>query len=144
MTGLELLQAMIEGGSPPPPVAGLVGFSLEEVGEGTAVFVLEPVEEHLNPLGTMHGGIHATLLDSAMGCAVHTTLAAGETYTTLELKVNYLRPAFPGGETLRAEGRVLHRGATVALAEARLVGAQTGKLIAHGTSTCLIRAALRT
>ena len=140
-SGLDLWRAIAAGDLAPPPIARLLGFDhIEEVEEGRIVFLMDPAEEHLNPLGTIHGGVLTTLLDSAMGCAVHTTLAAGALYTTLELKVNFLRPAFPGGGTLRAEGRVVHGGSTVALAEAQITDAQTGKLVAHGTSTCLIRA----
>jgi uncharacterized protein (TIGR00369 family) len=139
-TGLALWQAIAAGELPPPPVARLLGFDdIESVSEGHVVFRMPPAEEHLNPLGTVHGGVLTTLLDSAMGCAVHTTLPAGAIYTTLELKVNFLRPALPGGAVLRAEGTVVHRGATIALAEAQITDAETGKLIAHATSTCLIK-----
>jgi uncharacterized protein (TIGR00369 family) len=138
-SGLELMRAIAAGAIEPPPVARLLGFDIVEVEEGRAVFEMPPVHDHLNPLGTVHGGVLSTLLDSALGCAVHTTLPAGASYTTLELKVNFLRPAFPGGETLRAEGRVVHRGATIALADAQIVGAESGKLVAHATSTLLIK-----
>jgi uncharacterized protein (TIGR00369 family) len=138
-SGLELMRAIAAGELPPPPVARLLGFDLVEVEEGRVVFAMPPAEEHLNPLGTVHGGVLSTLLDSAMGCAVHTTLPAGALYTTLELKVNFLRPALPGGGELRAEGRVVHAGGTVALAEAQIVDAVTGKLIAHATSTCMLK-----
>jgi uncharacterized protein (TIGR00369 family) len=141
-SGLELWQAIAAGELPAPPVARLLGFDeIEEVSEGRIAFRMPPREEHLNPLGTVHGGVLTTLLDSAMGCAVHTTLPAGTMYTTLELKVNFLRPAVAGGATLRATGTVVHRGSTVALAEAQITDSETGKLIAHATSTCLIRAA---
>jgi uncharacterized protein (TIGR00369 family) len=139
-SGLELWQAIAAGELPPPPVARLLGCDeIESVEEGRVVFLMPPVEEHLNPLGTVHGGVLTTLLDSAMGCAVHTTLPAGVMYTTLELKVNFVRPALPGGATLRAVGTVVHAGATVALAEAQILDAASGKLIAHATSTCLIK-----
>ena len=141
-SGLELMRAIAAGDLPAPPVARLLGFDLAEpVEEGRATFVMDAAEEHLNPLGTVHGGMLTTLLDSAMGCAVHTTLPAGASYTTVELKVNFLRPVFPGDARLRAEGRVVHRGSTIALAEAQIVDETTGKLIAHATSTCLIKAA---
>lgn len=99
---------------------------------------MDPIEAHQNPLGSVHGGILTTLLDSAMGCAVHTTLPIGGMYTTLELKVNFLRPAFAGGKRLLCAGTVLHRGSTTVLAEATITGADTGKKLAHATSTCLI------
>jgi uncharacterized protein (TIGR00369 family) len=141
-TGLELWRAIAAGELPAPPVARLLGFDeIESVEEGRVVFRMPPAEEHLNPLGTVHGGVLTTLLDSAMGCAVHTTLPAGTMYTTLELKVNFVRPALAGGATLRAVGTVVHRGSTVALAEAQITDGESGKLIAHATSTCLIRAA---
>jgi uncharacterized protein (TIGR00369 family) len=141
-SGLELWQAIAAGELPPPPVARLLAFDeIETVDEGRITFTMDPAEEHLNPLGTVHGGVLTTLLDSAMGCAVHTTLPAGALYTTLELKVNFLRPAFAGGGRLVAEGRVVHRGSSVALAEAQISDAATGKLVAHATSTCLLKAA---
>jgi uncharacterized protein (TIGR00369 family) len=139
-SGLELWRAIAAGELPPPPVARLLGFDdITTVEEGRVVFSMAPAEEHLNPLGTVHGGVLTTLLDSAMGCAVHTTLAPGALFTTLELKVNFLRPALAGGATLLADGRVVHRGATVALAEAQITDAETGKLLAHATSTCLLK-----
>lgn len=140
MTGLQLMRAIATGEHPPPPVAVLLGFGIDRVDEGNVVFAMDPVESHVNPLGTVHGGIITTLLDSAMGCAVHTTLGAGEMYTTLELKVNFLRPSFAGGERLLAEGTVLNRGSKAILAEATITGAETGKKVAHATSTCLVLA----
>jgi uncharacterized protein (TIGR00369 family) len=122
---------------PVAPVAELLGFDLVELGEGRASFELDPGERHYNPLGTVHGGIAATLLDSAMGVAVHTTLGEGETYTTLELKVNYVRAITQDTGPVVATGSVIHRGGRVATAEARLTDAD-GRLLAHGTSTCLI------
>jgi uncharacterized protein (TIGR00369 family) len=140
LSGLELWRAIAAGELPPPPVARLLSFDrIASVEEGLVVFAMEPAEEHLNPLGTVHGGVLTTLLDSAMGCAVHTTLPAGVLYTTLELKVNFLRPALAGGAALLAEGHVLHRGSTVALADAQIRSADSGKLVAHATSTCLIK-----
>jgi uncharacterized protein (TIGR00369 family) len=137
MTGLEAMRAITAGDAPPPPVAELVGFDLVEVGEGRAVFELDPAERHYNPLGTVHGGIAATLLDSAMGCAVHTTLGEGETFTTLELKVNYVRAITEATGRIVASGSVIHRGGRVATAEARLTD-EDGRLLAHATCTCLI------
>lgn len=138
MTGLEALKAMISGQLPAPPIAGLLDFALVEVSEGRAVFTGEASEKTLNPAGTVHGGWAATLLDSALGCAVHTTLEPGEKYTTVEMKVNYLRPIFAGRTgMLTCEGKVLHRGRTLALSEARLVDAG-GRVYAHATETCMI------
>jgi uncharacterized protein (TIGR00369 family) len=139
LTGLELWQRVAAGELPPPPIARLLQFDqIDEIEAGRIVFAMRPSPDHLNPLQTVHGGVLTTLLDSAMGCAVHTTLPADELYTTVELKVNFLRPVLPEGDALRCEGRVLHRGATIALAEAQLFTAG-GKLAAHATSTCLIR-----
>jgi uncharacterized protein (TIGR00369 family) len=137
MTGLELMHAIVSGDAPAPPIAELVGFDLVEVGEGHASFSLDPAKRHYHPLGTVHGGIAATLLDSAMGCAVHTTLGEGENYTTLELKVNFVRAITEATGRVVATGSVIHRGGRVATAEARLTDGG-GRLLAHGTSTCLI------
>jgi uncharacterized protein (TIGR00369 family) len=122
---------------PHAPVAELLGFTLIELGDGQASFELDPGERHYNPLGTVHGGIAATLLDSAMGVAVHTTLDDGQRYTTLELKVNFVRAITEETGRIVAAGSVIHRGGRVATAEARLTDAD-GRLLAHGTSTCLI------
>jgi len=122
---------------PHAPIAELVGMELVELGEGQATFALDPSERHYNPLGTVHGGIAATLLDSAMGCAVHTTLNEGERYTTLELKVNFVRAITEATGRVVASGSVIHRGGRIATAEARLAD-EDGRLLAHGTSTCLI------
>jgi uncharacterized protein (TIGR00369 family) len=122
---------------PHAPIAELVGMELVELGEGRATFALDPAERHYNPLGTVHGGIAATLLDSAMGCAVHTTLSDGERYTTLELKVNFVRAITEATGRVVASGSVIHRGGRIATAEARLAD-ENGRLLAHGTSTCLI------
>jgi uncharacterized protein (TIGR00369 family) len=137
MTGLQTMLAIKTGDLPPPPIAELIGFDLVEVDEGRAVFALDPAERHYNPLGTVHGGIAATLLDSAMGCAVHTTVPEDVTYTTLELKVNYVRSITAATGRIVATGTVLHRGRTVATAEGRLEDAD-GRLLAHATCTCLI------
>jgi uncharacterized protein (TIGR00369 family) len=107
------------------------------VSEGRVVFAGEPAEYHYNPLGTVHGGVMATLLDSALGCAVQSLLPAGTTYTTLELKVNYLRPVTVKTGPIYAEGKIIHLGGRIATAEARLTDA-AGKLYAHGTTTCII------
>jgi uncharacterized protein (TIGR00369 family) len=137
MSGLEYMRAIVAGEIPPPPIASTLGFGLAQVDEGRAVFTLQPAEFHYNPIGMVHGGVAATLLDSAMGCAVHSLLPAGVGYTTLELKVNFLRAMTRDTGPVRAEATVLHAGSRTALAEARLLDA-TGKLLAHATSTCLI------
>jgi uncharacterized protein (TIGR00369 family) len=140
-TGLEIMRGIASGELPAPPVAQLLGFGIDRVEVGNVVFSMPPIEAHQNPLGSVHGGIITTLLDSAMGCAVHTTMPVGGMYTTLELKVNFLRPSFAGGETLLAEGVVLNRGSTAVLVEATITGAESGKKVAHATSTCLVLAA---
>ena len=136
-TGLELLQAMLRGELPFPPIARTLDFQLMEVGEGRAVFQGTPGANHLNPMGTIHGGWYATLLDSALGCAVHTMMPAGRGYTTAELGVNVVKAISPKVQRVRAEGRVLHCGRQLATAEAKLVGPD-GTLYAHATTTCLV------
>ncbi len=138
MSGLDYLQAIGEGRMPLPPIAELMGFDGIEVAEGRTVFHVTPGEYHYNPIGVVHGGLAATLLDSAMGCAVHSTLPAGVGYSTLEVKVNFDRPITRDTGPVRCEAQVLHRGRTVATAEGRVYAEQTGKLLAHGTTTCLI------
>jgi uncharacterized protein (TIGR00369 family) len=137
MSGIGYLQAIRDGRLPTPPIAALMGFQLAEVAEGHVVFECEPAEYHYNPIGSVHGGVAATLLDSAMGCAVNTVLPVGTSYTTLELKVNYLRPLQEGMGTVRAEGRVITLGSRVAVAEGRLTD-ERGKLCAFATTTCLV------
>lgn len=137
MSGLEYLRAMQARKVPPPPIAVLLGMWIEEVNEGHVVFAAEPAEYHYNPIGTVHGGVAATLLDSALGCAIHASLPAGTRYTTLQLNVNYLRPITDKTGTLYCEGNVIHVGGRVATAEGRLTDAE-GKLYAHGTTTCII------
>jgi uncharacterized protein (TIGR00369 family) len=138
MSGLEALQKLVDGEFPGAPIAEGMNFWLQSVAEGKAVFAGEPLVAHLNPAGTVHGGWAATILDSALGCAVHTTLAAGDRYTTVEMKVNYLRPIFAGKTgVLTCEGVVINRGRTLALSEARLVD-EAGKVYAHATETCMI------
>lgn len=141
-SGLELLTLMLGRHLPPPPIAMTLGFHLVEVSEGRAVFAGEPGEHLYNPIGTVHGGWAMTLLDSAMGCAVHSTLAAGERYTTVEVKVNFVRPVTLDTGPVRCEGAVLHRGGTIATAEGKLVAEASGKLLAHGTTTCVIARAI--
>jgi uncharacterized protein (TIGR00369 family) len=140
MTGLELmrwLQAEGQGPASPPSIRTLIGMRFDEIDQGRVVISLQTRPDFANPLGTVHGGIAATLLDSAMGCAVHTTLAAGVSYTTLELKVNYIRAVRTNGQTLTATGTVIHSGRRIATAEGRVLDEQ-GKLIAHATTTCII------
>ena len=137
MTGLEFLRAMMEGRQPAPNMSETLGFRLVEVGEGKAVFAGEPGPGLLNPLGAVHGGWALTLIDSATGCAVHTTLPAGTGYTTVETKVNFTRAIAPDGGPVRCEGRVVTSGRRIATAEARLLSAD-GKILAHGTSTLMI------
>jgi uncharacterized protein (TIGR00369 family) len=139
MAGLEYLRTMIAGKLPPAPFANTVGFALVEAEEGRAVFEVEPMEFHYNPSGAVHGGVACTLLDSAMGCAVHTTLPAGVGYTTVELKVNLVKGITARTGLLRAEGRIIHRGNRVATAEGFLRDTD-GRLYAHGTTTCMILA----
>jgi uncharacterized protein (TIGR00369 family) len=121
-------------------MARLLNFGLVEVELGRAVFSGVPGEQHYNPIGVVHGGLAATLIDSATGCAVHTTLDAGVRYTTLEVKVNYVRSLTGDTGRVLCEASVIHRGSTVATAEAQLIRESDGKLLAHGTSTCLILA----
>jgi uncharacterized protein (TIGR00369 family) len=138
MSGLEFLRAVGEGRLPQPPMAELMGFDGVEVEEGRVVFAAVPDEYHYNPIGVVHAGFAMTLLDSAMGCAVQSTLAAGSGYTTLETKVNLTRPITRDTGRVLCEGKVVHPGRTAATAEGRVFAEKTGKLLAHGTSTCLI------
>jgi uncharacterized protein (TIGR00369 family) len=137
LTGIEMLQAMIAGDLPAPPIAERLGFRLTEVADGTAVFVGEAGPHLLNPLGSVHGGWALTLIDSAGGCAVHTTLPAGVGYTTVETKANFTRAIRADGGLYRCEGRVLSAGRQIATADVRLF-APDGNLAAHGTSTLMI------
>ncbi len=137
MSGLDYLRAILRGDLPGAPIAHLMGFEPVEVEEGRVVFAVEPAEYHYNPIGTVHGGLACTLLDSAMGCAVHSTLPAGVGYTTLELKVNLLRPLPRDTGPVRCEGTTIYVGGRVATAEGRIVDA-AGKLYAHATTTCMI------
>jgi uncharacterized protein (TIGR00369 family) len=136
-SGLELLRAMIDGELPPPPVLRLIDADRLEVDEGRVVVEMTVREFHYNPLGSVHGGVLSTLLDTAAACAVHSTLPAGTGYTSLDLNVKFLRPATVATGVLRCEGTVLQRGRRTALAEARLTDA-AGRLIAHATSSCLL------
>jgi uncharacterized protein (TIGR00369 family) len=135
--GLALLQGMIDGRYPSPPIAELMDFRVTELGPGRAVFTGRPGRQHYNPSGTVHGGFAATLLDSAMGCAVHTLVPQGQGFTTLEIKVNYVRPMFDATGEVRCEAAVINMGKTVAIADGKILDAK-GRLIAHGTTTCMI------
>jgi len=135
--GLGFLKALISGELPTPPITETLGFALAEAELGRAVFRGTPEFRHYNPIGTVHAGFAATLLDSAVACAVHTTLAKGEAYTTLEFKLNLVRPLTAETGPVSAEGRLVHRGRTVATAEGYLTDGG-GKLYAHATTTCMI------
>jgi uncharacterized protein (TIGR00369 family) len=139
MTGLEFLRAIVAGELPKAPIQDLLGFELVEAEEGRAVFSLEPGEQHYNPIGSVHGGVAATLLDSAMGAAVHSTLPQGSGYATLEVKFNLVRAITADTGRVVAEGNVIHAGRAVATVESTVRSADGDKLLAHGTSTCLIR-----
>ena len=137
MSGLEFLRAIVAGEIPPPPISKLLGFKLKHVDTGRAVFELEPAEYHYNPIGMFHGGVADTVLDSAMGCAIHSTLPLGCGYSTVELKVNFVRPMSTKTGKVRCEAKTIHIGTRIATAEARLVD-DKGTLYAHGTTTCMI------
>jgi uncharacterized protein (TIGR00369 family) len=137
LDGLAQMQAMLAGRSRPPSISHTMDFFLVEVEHGRAVFQGQPGAAHMNPMGAVHGGWYATILDSALGCAVHTAMPVGKAYTTLELKINIVRALPPGGQPVRAEGRVIHVGGQTATSDARLVGPD-GKLYAHGSTTCLV------
>lgn len=136
-SGLELMTAMLNGEIPYATIARTLDFGLMEVAPGLAVFQGTPGAGHLNPMGTVHGGWYATLLDSALGCAVHTLMPAGRAYTTAELSVNIVKAIPLKVQRVRAEGRVVHAGRQLATAEGRLVGPD-GTLYAHATTTCLV------
>ena len=136
-TAMQLFQGIFAGELPPAPIGDTLDFLAVHIEPGVAVFQGRPHRRHYNPLGVVHGGWFATLLDSAVGCAVHSTLPAGKGFTTLELKVNMVRALTEGVPLVRAEGKVIHAGRQVATAEGRLVGPD-GKLYAHATTTCLI------
>ncbi len=136
-TGLELLQRIVDRKYPAPSINARLNFALTEVSEGRAVFRGLPSERHLNPLGGVHGGWAATILDSALACSVQTLLERGEAYTTAEFKVNLTRPITPKTGEVVCEGRVVHKGKTLAVSEATLKDTN-GKLLAFGTETCSI------
>ena len=135
--GLEVMQGVIQGELPYPPIARTLDFLLVDVADGQAVFQGTPGPQHFNPVGTVHGGWFATLLDSALGCAVHTKMPVGRAYTTAELSVNIVRALTPKVQRVRAIGKVIHCGRQLATADAQLVGPD-GTLYAHATTTCLV------
>ena len=137
LSGLDYLTGILEGRIAAPPVARLLGFGFTEVAPGRVAMAPDPAEFHYNPLSTVHGGVAATLLDSVMACAIHSTLPAGHGYTTLEIKINYVRAITAATGRLSAEGKTINVGRQVATAEGRLVDA-AGRLYAHGTTTCII------
>ena len=136
-SGMEMMQAMLRGELPYPPIARTLDFTLIEVSEGRAVFQGTPGPAHLNPMGSIHGGWYATLLDSELGCAVHTMMPPGRGYTTAELGVNLVKAIGAKAPRVRAEGKVIHCGRQLATAAARLFGPD-GTLYAHATTTCLV------
>ncbi len=137
MSGIEFLQAMMSGKFPAPPICEVLDFILVEAEHGRAVFEGIPADRFRNPLGTVHGGWMSTLLDSALGCAVHSTLKAGQGFTTVDLAVSFVRAVHQSSGKMRCEAKVIHVGGRIATSEARLVDAE-GKLYAHGTTTCLV------
>lgn len=137
LSGLEFMQGFFDGTVPPPPFAAVLKFALTGVERGRVVFEGTPDLSFYNPIGMVHGGYAATLLDSCMGCAVHTTLPAGMGYTTLEFKINFVRAMTGATGRVRAEGKVIHPGNRAATAEGHIYDA-AGKLLAHGTTTCLV------
>jgi uncharacterized protein (TIGR00369 family) len=137
LSGLEYMRQLMAGELPPSGMAQLMNFRLVEVSEGRAVFTVKPDERHYNGLGIAHGGLAATLLDSALGCAINTMMPAGRIFTTLEMKINYVRPMRRETGEVRCEAAVLHVGGRVATAEGRILD-EGGKLYAHGTATCML------
>jgi uncharacterized protein (TIGR00369 family) len=137
LSGLDYLNAMSAGSLPLSPLVKTLDFTVDSIEKGKVTFGFTPQEFHYNPLGSVHGGVISALLDSAMGCTLHSVLAAGSGYTTLELKTNFLKAVTTATGPLKAIGRIIHAGSRTALLEAELVD-EKGKIYAHGTSTCLI------
>ena len=137
MDGITLFREMTAGRLPAPPICQTLGFGLTEVELGRVVFEYAPDVAHYNPLGSIHGGVAATLLDSVMGCCIHTTLKAGTGYTTLEIKVNYVRAMTDKTGPVKAEGKVINVGSRIATSEGKLFD-KASRLLAHGTTTCLV------
>jgi uncharacterized protein (TIGR00369 family) len=138
LPGLEAMRRIASGELPPPPIASLLDFEIALVEPGRVIFAFEPAEWMYNPIGSVHGGVAATLLDSSLGCAVHTTLAAGQGYTTTDLHVRYLRAMTADTGRVLAESQVVHAGRKLATAEGRLYAEDGGKLFATGTASCII------
>lgn len=136
-SGLEVFEAIFSGELPSPPIGETLDYIPIRMEYGIAIFQGRPQRKHYNPLGSVHGGWFCTLLDSAVACAIHTTLPAGKAYTTLELKVNMVRALTDATPLVRAEGKIIHVGRQIATAEGRIIGPD-GKLYAHATTTCLI------
>lgn len=137
LSGAEFFRAMRRGEIPEPPFGKLLGMDLFDVGEGKFTMTLQPQECHYNPMGCVHGGILATLLDSVMSASVHTSLPAGKGYMTLEIKVNFLKPVFEHTGEIVAEGKVISAGGQVATAEGKVTGVN-GTIYATGSTTCLV------
>jgi uncharacterized protein (TIGR00369 family) len=137
MSGIEYLRKIMTGELPGSGMVQLLGLKLVEVGEGRAVFTVQPDERHYNGLGIAHGGLAAALLDSALGCAINAMMPAGKIFTTLEMKINYVRPITRERGELRCEANMIHAGGRVATAEGRITD-EDGKLYAHGTATCML------
>ena len=137
LNGLELLEGLRDGRFPPPSMAVTLGFRLTQVESGCCVFEGMPGPQHCNPLGFVHGGFASTLLDSAMGCAVHSLLDAGQGFSTLEFKINFIRPISAETGSISAEGKIIHFGRQTATADGRITDA-SGRLLAHASTTCII------
>lgn len=137
LSGLQFLSKMIAGELPAPPISRVLGFGISEVRPGEAVFTCTPTRDHYNPIGSVHGGLAGTLLDSTMSCAVQTLLEPGQGYTTLEYRVHLVRTLTDQTGPVRAKGKIVHAGRRAATAEGRIVDAK-GNLYAHGTTTCMI------
>jgi uncharacterized protein (TIGR00369 family) len=136
--GVAFLEAIKNGELPAPPIAELLGFEIRDVRRGEVTFAMTPQQQHYNPIGSVHGGVIATLLDTVMGCALHTRLPRGTAYTTLDISVRYLRAVTVQTHDVLAVGTVVHHGRRTATAEARLLSAESGQLLATATSTLLI------
>ncbi|HEX2340708.1 MAG TPA: PaaI family thioesterase [Vicinamibacterales bacterium] len=137
LSGIDYFRRIQSGEAPRAAMLELLGMRLLEVDEGRVVFGVTPTEQHYNATGIAHGGLAATLLDSALGCAINTLAPAGRVFTTLELKVNFTRPIRVESGALRCEAHVVHMGSRTATSEGRIVDAR-GKLYAHGTTTCIV------
>ena len=138
MSGLDFLQRIVDGELPAPPIGRVLNYRLDRGSAGQAVVCGEPTFDTMNPIGSVHGGWFGTLLDSCMACAVQPPLEAGQGYTTLEYKINIIRPLLPSSGMVEAIGDVSHRGRRTGVAEGRIVGREDGKLYATGSTTCLV------